>query len=198
IMTASDHGPYYVPPYFHPKQSEIKKQIVEYADWSIRQFFKKASQQPWYDSTLFVLVADHGAAMDARYDMPLSYNHTPLLFYSPSGFIPASEQREMAGQIDIFPTVMDYLNLPYQNNTLGINLNDSIDRPYIYFNGDDKYGVIDDNYFLIQKQSGESGLYLYKDGNLRNIALEHTGKVDSMRRYAESQLQTYQYIMSQE
>lgn len=197
IMTASDHGPYYVPPYFEPKQDQIKKRIVEYADWSIRQFFKKASQEPWYDNTLFVLVADHGAAMDARYDMPLSYNHTPLLFYSPAGFISPSEQTEIAGQIDIFPTAMDYLNLPFTNNTLGINLNDTLDRPYIYFNGDDKYGVIDDKYFLIQKRSGESGLYLYQDQDLQNLASEHTEKVDSMRKYAEAQLQTYQHILTQ-
>lgn len=195
IMTASDHGPYYVPLYFTPKNSETKKQIVEYADWSLRQFFESASKQSWYDSTLFVLVADHGAAMNASYDMPLSYNHTPLLFYSPHNIYP-SINKEMAGQIDIFPTIMDYLNLPFVNKTLGINLNDSFDRPFIYFNGDDKYGVINQEWFLIQKQDGFSGLYKYREKDLNNYAEGNVSKIDSMRQYAEAQLQTYQHLIN--
>ena len=40
FMTASDHGPYYIPDYFKPKTKNIKTQIVEYADWSLKEFIK--------------------------------------------------------------------------------------------------------------------------------------------------------------
>lgn len=30
-------------------------QIVEYADWALRQFFEEARKQPWFDNTIFVL-----------------------------------------------------------------------------------------------------------------------------------------------
>lgn len=195
IMTASDHGPYYIPPYFNAKNKDKKQQIVEYADWSLRAFFEQSKEQPWYDSTLFVLIADHGAVMRPVYEMPLSFNHVPLLFFAPNGEIPTQVNPEVTGQLDVLPTIMDYLNLPFENNTLGINLNDTVNRPYMYFNGDDKYGVLDHNWFLIQKEDGTSGLYRYQKEDVTNYSSAEKDKVDSMRMYAESQLQTYQYIL---
>jgi len=195
LMTASDHGPYYIPDYFTPHSEDVKDQIVEYADWSLKQFFKQASKEDWYANTLFVLVADHGSAMNATYDMPLAFNHTPLLFYTPSGKVASCTSSNMAGQMDIFPTIMDYLNLSYTNNTLGINLNEH-SRPYIYFNGDDKYGVIDDKWYLVSKKAGGDALYKYRSKDRTNYASEEPNQVKEMKRYAEAQLQTYQYISS--
>ncbi len=43
FMTASDHGPYYLPDYFKPKNQNIKDQMVEYADWSLRKLVSLAS-----------------------------------------------------------------------------------------------------------------------------------------------------------
>ena len=148
MMTISDHGPYYVPEYFQPKSSETWKMSVEYADYSLRVFMEKASKQPWFDNTLFVFVADHGAAMDGTYEMSLDYNHTPLLFYAPKIITKPKVIASFAGQIDIFPTIMGLLKQPFINNTLGVDLFQH-KRPYIYFNGDNKYGVIDENWFLI-------------------------------------------------
>ena len=48
FMTASDHGPYYVPEYFHPQSQDPKKQTVEYADWSLRIFLNEAKKQEWF------------------------------------------------------------------------------------------------------------------------------------------------------
>ena len=39
---------------------EKETQIVEYADWAIGDFLKKASREPWYKNTIFVIQADHG------------------------------------------------------------------------------------------------------------------------------------------
>ena len=46
LLSISNHPPYVIPSYFQPKSKNIEEQIVEYADWSIRQFIHKASQQP--------------------------------------------------------------------------------------------------------------------------------------------------------
>jgi phosphoglycerol transferase MdoB-like AlkP superfamily enzyme len=45
MFTGSDHLPYNIPSYFKPKNSHIKEQIVEYADWSLRQFMEEAKKQ---------------------------------------------------------------------------------------------------------------------------------------------------------
>lgn len=193
FMTASDHKPYYVPPYFEPKSEEISKQIVEYADFSLRSFITAASKKNWFENTLFVFVADHGAAMSVHYDIPLSYHHIPLLFYAPGFITEPAAFNKMAGQIDVFPSVMGLLQLPFENYTLGINLFEK-ERPYIYFNGNDKYGVINHDWLLVVRDEN-TGLYRYNDLDLNDYALEFPQLVDEMRTYASSQMQAYQYVL---
>lgn len=77
----------------------------------------------------------------------------------------------MAGQIDIFPTIMGLLQLPYTNNTLGINLLKE-KRPYIYFSADDKYGVIDEEWFLMVNSEKKRSLYQYKTKSKNNFILD--------------------------
>ena len=73
----------------------------------------------------------------------------------------------MAGQIDIFPSNMGLLEIPFKNNTLWINFFME-ERPYIYFNVDDKYGVVDQNWLLIVKRDFSLGLYRYSENDLIN------------------------------
>lgn len=194
MMTASDHGPYYIPDYFEPRSTELKYQITEYADWSLQRFMELASTKSWYDNTLFVFVADHGAALDTDYSIPLSYFHSPLVFYIPGMEAVASEA--LASQMDIFPTVMGILGKPYVNNTFGIDLlNDS--RPYVYFMGDNKYGVLDGEWLFINKPgAGKKGLYKYRDKDITNWLEVYPELGEAMQKYGESawQMSEYQLI----
>jgi len=195
-MTASDHGPYIIPDDipFKPKSLEIKQQIVEYADWSISNFFKHASKEVWFDSTLFVLVADHGTALASPYDMPLAYHHTPLIFYAPGILDSTGCSKKIGGQIDVFPTIMGIFQLPYINNTLGINLLKE-ERPFIYFTADDNLGVLNNEYFLIIKNAGGESLYKYREGSVDNVIGFNKELVDSMKTYAYSMLQTANWVI---
>ncbi|MDP4240058.1 MAG: LTA synthase family protein [Bacteroidota bacterium] len=194
FMTASDHGPYYVPDYFKPRTKELKKQITEFADYSLRKLIQMSSKQKWFKNTVFVFVADHGAPLDNTYDIALDYNHAPLLFYAPNIIKEHKTLDCMAGQIDVFPTIMGILKQPYANNTLGIDLlNES--RPYIFFNADDKYGVINQNWLLIAKTDGSKGLYKYQNKDTRNYAKQYKDTVNKMNTYAQSNLQTFQYMI---
>lgn len=192
MMTASDHGPYYLPDYFEPRSEDIKYQITEYADWSLRRFIEMASEKPWFDNTLFVFVADHGAALDTDYSIPLSYFHSPLVFYMPK-HLQAVENECIASQMDIFPTMMGILGKSYVNNTFGIDLLNG-NRRYAYFMGDDKYGVLDGEWLLINKPSEEQkGLYKYVEKEKKNYILEYPEIANEMQKYAESAWQLSEY-----
>lgn len=192
MMTASDHGPYYIPDYFEPRSDELKYQITEYADWSLRRFIEMASEKPWFDNTLFVFVADHGAALDTDYSIPLSYFHTPLVFYMPS-HLKAIEKESVASQMDVFPTVMGILGISYVNNTFGIDLLNE-ERPYVYFMGDDKYGVLDKEWLFINKPSEEQrGLYRYGEKEKKNYLSEYPEVAAEMQKYGESSWQVSEY-----
>ncbi len=84
-MTLSLHPPYDVP--FESKwtaNNDREKFLnsASFVDHAIGEFFKVAGQQAWYNNTLFVLVADHGASPPAGLgmDQPAS-RHIPLIIF---------------------------------------------------------------------------------------------------------------------
>lgn len=194
MMTASDHGPYVIPEYFKPKQSDVKKQIVEYADWSLKKFIDLATPQPWFNNTLFVFVADHGAYMDAKYDVPLSYNHVPFIIYSPNLIKEGKSFDAFGSQTDVFPTLMNLIQLPYINNTLGVDLFTE-KRPYAYFCNDDKLAVIDNEFLFIYRKNAEKSLYKHRENSVVDYIKQFPNKADSMQNYAISQMQAAQYLI---
>ena len=194
MMTASDHGPYIVPHYFTPKQTDVKKQIVEYADWSIQKFIELASKQTWFKNTLFVFIADHGAFMDAKFDVPLSYNHVPFIIYASELIKTPQAFEQFGGQIDVFPTLMNLVQLPYTNNTLGVDLF-THQRPYTYFCNDDKLAVIDNEYLFVYRKNSESSLYRYPNKDTKNYIENFTTQAERMKNYGFSQIQAAQYLI---
>lgn len=192
VMTITDHGPYVIPKGIDHrfKHKEIEKQVVEYADWAIGRFMRMAAQRPWFDKTLFVFVADHGAAMDKTYDMPLSYNHVPLLFYAPERRIAPAFSGGVELQIDIAPTILGWLGLDGADRMLGLD-GTRYTRPYAYFCADDKIGVVDGEWFYIYrvKQDGRESLFRYKEQDTHDYIDEQPEQAAKMRRYGLGMIQ---------
>lgn len=197
FMTTSDHGPYIIPKGidFNPHSSDIKDQIVEYADWSIGNFLNDARKTSWFNNTIFVFIGDHGISLGHTYDMPLSFHETPLIFYAPEKFKEAKTFYEPGGQIDVAPTLLGLLQIPYVNNTPGIDLIKE-QRPFIYFSADDRLGCMDKEHYLILRKTGKETLYRYKDLNTTNYLEVYPTKVDSMKKYMFSMLQCSQWMIN--
>lgn len=121
LLSISNHPPYIIPDYFKPHSDKPEDQIVEYADWSIKQFMTEAEKQPWFDNTIFVLLGDHGKLVDSpESEIPQSYNHIPLMIYGKG--IQPEIRAQFGGQIDVAPTLLGLLNIGYIQNNFGINL----------------------------------------------------------------------------
>ena len=196
LMTVSDHPPFIIPAGipFTPKSTERREQIVEYADWAIGKFLKLAARQEWFENTLFVFVADHGSNIDAVYDMPLSYFHSPFIIYAPALIKEHRTINRLGGQIDVFPTIMGLLNIPYVNNTLGMDLLKE-SRPFIYFCADNKLGCLSDEYFLVLRENGGESLYAYKNRDTQNYSETKKQLAKEMKDYLYSMLQTSQWLI---
>lgn len=196
FMTTSDHSPFYVPEYFQPKAKAIESQIVQYADWSLQQFIQLASKEAWFNNTIFVFVADHGAAIDAKYDIPLNYFHTPLIIYAPEIFMANEVHEKIGSQIDVYPTVMGLIKQKYVNNTLGIDLLKE-ERKFTIINDDDKVGILDTDYLCIMKNNGAKlELYKYKEQDKFNYFDQEKEKALEMADYAKSNIQVHQIMIS--
>lgn len=195
VMTCSDHSPYVIPggiP-FEAKHADMDSAIVEYADWSIGHFMNLAAKEPWFENTLFVFVADHGAARPGLYDMSLPYNHVPLLFYAPGRIAPERIDWPVL-QLDIAATVQGMMAEQPANHTLGIDLQ-RYRRPYAYFSADDKIGVVSPGglfYLWRVKEERES---LYRLGSQEDIIGQLPDSAAAMRRYAFGMTQKSQQML---
>lgn len=82
-LTLSLHPPYDVPfksRWAANNDAEKFLNSAAFTDQALGAFFEAAAQQPWFDNTLFVLVADHGASQPGGVgmDRPES-RHIPLI-----------------------------------------------------------------------------------------------------------------------
>ncbi len=123
VFTLSSHHPYNVPGRYKDKFPEGKLPILKsiaYADFALGQFFKVASKMPWYNNTIFIFTADHAAqAVKTKYNSTTGMFSIPLAFYCPSDSSLRGIDSTVCQQIDIMPTVLDYLRYPKPYAALG-------------------------------------------------------------------------------
>jgi len=199
FLTSSDHGPYIIPENipFKTRNNDIKNAIVEYADWSLNYFIEKCSKEKWFSNTIFVFTADHGSIVGSSvYDIPLSYNHIPFIIYSPKYIKSFKQFDSPCGQIDIFPTIMGILGLPYINNTAGVDVINET-RQYMYYCADDKIACIDDEFlYLYRTVNNTESLYKWRTDDIKDYLIENKNKADSMKTYCFSMLQASQWMIN--
>ena len=114
IMTTSNHKPFT----FRAGVSGVlpkgggRESGVRYADFAQGYFLREARKHAWFDDTLFVVVADHGARVYGHEEIPLKSYEIPMLFYAPK-HLRSGEVDALTTQIDIAPTVLGLLGLSY-------------------------------------------------------------------------------------
>ncbi|MCZ7558750.1 MAG: sulfatase-like hydrolase/transferase [Burkholderiaceae bacterium] len=122
MMTTSNHRPYTYPDGRIDIPSKTGRDgAVKYTDWAIGRFIEQARSHPWFDDTLFVIVADHCASVAGKTRLPPAHFRIPAIFYAPK-YLPAATVSTMASQIDLAPTIMAWLGLDDEGRFLGQNL----------------------------------------------------------------------------
>jgi phosphoglycerol transferase MdoB-like AlkP superfamily enzyme len=119
VMTTSNHRPYTYPAgRIDIPSGSGREGAVKYSDHAIGRFLEQARTRPWFDDTLFVITADHGANARGTMRIPVDKYLIPLLLYSPKHVAPARIDRLMS-QIDIAPTVLGLLDFDYYSKFFG-------------------------------------------------------------------------------
>ena len=123
IMTVSNHRPYIYPDGridISPSHQSIQG-AVKYTDYAINKFIKDAQKKPWFNNTIFVIVADHCAKSAGKTDLPVNRYHIPCIIYAPQLVRPAVEDR-LVSQIDLAPTILGLMNLNYTSRFFGYDI----------------------------------------------------------------------------
>lgn len=127
VFTLSSHHPFAVPDkykdVFVDEGLHKLHKCIRYADYSIKRFFESASKQPWFKNTIFIITADHASSKRTHdvYFGEVGGFRIPIIFYDPSGEFPSGRRPGIVQQMDIMPTMLNYVGY---------------DRPYIAFGKD--------------------------------------------------------------
>ncbi len=161
LFTLSSHHPYYVPPHWKKKVIKGNQPIcasISYGDISLRKFFETAKKQPWYNNTLFVLVADHTPATtsDLYNDRRFKYQ-IPIVFYHPKKLLPVKREKKIIQQLDIMPTVLDLLNIKTNFYAYGQSIYKNTER--------EAFTYLEGSYFYFVKNH----LYTFTNEKARNL-----------------------------
>ena len=114
VFTASSHHPFAIPEkyqnvYKNDGPNPIHR-CIRYTDHALGEFFRKASKEPWFKNTVFVITSDHTNGVDHKeYGTDLGGFCSPVIIYDASGEIKPGRRNCIAQQIDIMPTLLSYL-----------------------------------------------------------------------------------------
>ena len=120
VMTTSNHKPFTFPagvPGVKPAGGG-REAGVRYADYAIGWFIDELKKKPYFDNTLVVIVADHGARAYGRASIPLPTYEIPFMVYSPKHIAPRRFDG-LTSQLDVAPTVLGLLNISYDSLFFG-------------------------------------------------------------------------------
>lgn len=196
ILTISNHPPYKVPTWFHARSKEAEKQIVEYADWSIGQFLKAARREPWYRNTVFVIYADHGKMVGkADGELPVSYNHIPLLIFGPD--VKPQLYDGLAQQVDIVPTVLGLLGLSYDYDGFGVDLLKTR-RQMVFYSADNQVVARDYQHCFVYNPSMQKAFCYDVQPGWKLRESHDTKAFAPLRKYVFAMEQTAQFMLNRQ
>ncbi|HRP89358.1 MAG TPA: sulfatase-like hydrolase/transferase [Edaphocola sp.] len=158
VFSLSSHVPFNVPKGFVPTVSYTKNEVersMNYTDEALRLFFEKVSKTAWYQHTIFVFSADHGCpvADENFYIDGLGRYQIPIMIFDPQKIGNAKKDTALMQQLDIMPTVLDYLGYNKPFFALG---NSAFNKQISRFN----FNYLSGNYSVLR-----SGLHLKTIGN---------------------------------
>lgn len=165
VMTTSNHKPFTFRPGLEkfgvPAEGGGREAGVKYADYALGYFLQQAAKQPWFDDTVFVVVADHGARVYGKAEIPLSTYEIPLMIYAPQKLAPRQVDT-LTTQIDIAPTVLGLLGLPYEAPFFGIDvLHASPEHRIALFSHNHDVAIYRDDELMVMRLGKTSQAYRY-------------------------------------
>ncbi len=219
-FTLSSHYPYRIPDIHKGKFPEGTMKIhkvVRYTDYALREFFKTAETMPWYNNTLFIIIADHPAQSvipsitndikdkneELNSYLASYYKNTsgrygiPLLIFSPGDSLIPNTFSGTIQQTDLMPTILDYLNYDKPFVSFGSSfLDPNTQRIAVQFvNG--LYQITSGNYTLLF--DGDKSISLFNNAedpkHINNILHEQPETAMKLESSIKALLQQYLYRM---
>ena len=205
VFTASSHHPFKVP-------AELEKQLpdeggqpihkcVRYTDMALRHFFESASQQPWFNNTIFVITADHtNQSSHAEYKTDLGLYSIPIAFYAPDGSIaPALRDDVVMQQASVMPTLLGMLGYDSDYLAFGCDvLSTPASSTWAFSYNSGIYQLVQGEWLMQHDGNHVTAMYRYRTDTLlrHNLAGKAGSEQAAMERLLKGIVQQYMTRMS--
>ena len=140
IFTLSTHSPYDYPKIFDelewPQLEKVFVNSAKYTDIAIKLFMDKAKQQPWYDNTLFLFMADHSHPSYKNHPLEsFEYHKIPLLIYGEplQDSLRGTTFDKICGNTDIPATLLAQLGVKHDEFIWSKDVFNTCYKPFAFF-----------------------------------------------------------------
>ncbi len=201
IFSLSSHDPYHLPDryqgQFFPNEPKILR-TVAYTDFALKRFFTAASKMEWYSNTLFVICPDHtSVAFDRKYKTAVGRVSIPIIYFCPLDTSLHGKYSNVTQQLDIMPTILDYLHYTKAFTAFGKSIFTKGYRFSVSFN-DINFQIVDSTNCLIFDGNKTIRLNNFRKDPLlmHNISSKDVSTRKQLENILESYLQDYFYRLN--
>ena len=196
IFSVSSHHPFKVPEKYRGKFKTGAAPIVEvvgYTDFALHELFNEIEKSPWFKNTLFVITADHtNESIHPEFQNNFGSYCVPVIFFKPGSNLKGVKQR-IAQQIDIMPTVLNFLNFDEEYIAFGNNLLDDSYESFAFNTSGNNYHLYMKDHILEMIDTKPAGLFNYKNDRFleKNLIGTDPGLQSGMEEKLKAIIQTY-------
>lgn len=196
LFTISSHNPYIIPEKYKgkfPKGTTKIHESIAYSDNALKHFFETASKQDWYKNTLFVITSDHTSSepTEEKFKTNVGKFRIPILFFDPSNDSITDKNQKNFQQIDIMPSIIDYLHIKNKMITYGKSYKS--EKDFVVYYLDNVYHYISGDYYLAFDGKKSLALYNFKKDELLKTDLikSEPAKKIEMERFIKAYIQSF-------
>jgi phosphoglycerol transferase MdoB-like AlkP superfamily enzyme len=172
LLSTTNHVPFEFPEgriQLHEQPAATRNNAVKYTDYAVGKLFEMARQSPYWENTVFLVVADHDARVFGADLVPVERFRVPGLIIGPG--ISQITYSKVASQIDLGPTLLGLLGVDTMHPMIGRNLlADSTDEGRAIMQYGDANGFRVGDKVAIHQPNLPARTFLYRDRRLTPLA----------------------------
>ena len=175
VFTSTNHAPFEFPDgriELHEQPKQTENNAVKYTDHALGEFIAKAKASPYWQDTIFVVVADHDIRVRGDSMVPVERFHIPGLILGAD--IQSKRVKTVASQIDLAPTLLSLMGVDAKHPMPGRDLTREADnlpgRAMMQY--EQNYGWMEGNQVVVLRPEKEPAFAHYDRQTKRLSAAE--------------------------
>jgi phosphoglycerol transferase MdoB-like AlkP superfamily enzyme len=180
IMTSTSHEPFDVPVdegFTSGREPDRYRNAVHYTDHALGDYLEQARKMPWYDSTLIVIVPDHGHFLPLyRQSYQRERHHIPLLLTGGalSDTLRGHVDHHIGSHVDLAATLLAELGIPHADFPWSKDLR-TLGEGNAFWTFEEGFGMMDERGFVVHDLRSDRRVQM-SDTTAHMEALDNTGK----------------------